>query len=190
MRLFVALDLPDAVRRAIGETIALLKRACREARWVRPEGMHVTLKFIGHAIADGDTQKLEALRAALASVRVNDPVEMQFRGIGFFPNVRRPRVIWCGVEASENLTELAAGVEQVLEPLGIPAEGRKFTPHLTLARLKDGGGAALAKAAEELKLREFGSARETEFHLFQSFLKPSGAEYRKIETYSFAGKPA
>lgn len=190
MRLFVALDLPDEVRNAIGETVALLKRARREARWVRPEGMHITLKFIGHAVADGDTQKLEALRTALASVRVNGRVEMRIRGLGFFPNARRPRVIWCGVEASENLAELAAGVERVLEPLGIPAEKRKFTPHLTLARLKDGGAPALAKASEELKLREFGSAHETEFHLFQSFLKPSGAEYKKIESYSFAGKPA
>jgi RNA 2',3'-cyclic 3'-phosphodiesterase len=190
VRLFVALDLPDAVRSAIGETIALLKRACREARWVRPEGMHVTLKFIGHAIADGETQKLEALRAALASVRLNGPVEMQFRGLGFFPNRRRPRVIWCGVEASDNLTELALGVERVLETLGIPAEKRRFTPHLTLARLKDGGTAKLAKVAEEMKLREFGSGRETEFHLFQSCLKPSGAEYKKIESYSFARKHA
>lgn len=190
MRLFVALDLPDEVRSAIAETIALLKRACREARWVRPDGMHITLKFIGHAVADGDTQKLQALRAALASVRVNGPVEMRIRGLGFFPNARRPRVIWCGVEASENLAELAADIERVLEPLGIPAEKRKFTPHLTLARLKDGGVPTLAKAAEELKLREFGSARETEFHLFQSLLKPSGAEYKKIESYSFAGKPA
>src|SRR5579872_1165887 len=152
--------------------------------------MHVTLKFIGHAIADGATHKLEALRAALASVRVNGPIEMRFRGLGFFPNARRPRVIWCGMEASENLAELAADIERALEPLGIPAEKRKFTPHLTLARLKDGGVPPLAKAADEMKLREFGSAHETKFHLFQSFLKPSGAEYKKIESYSFAGKPS
>lgn len=190
MRLFVALDLPGEVRSEIGEAVALLKSACREARWVRPEGMHLTLKFIGHAVADGDTQKLEALRTALGSVRLLGAVEMRFRGLGFFPNARRPRVIWCGVEGSENLAELAAGVERVLEPLGIPAEKRKFTPHLTLARLEDGGAPTLAKAADEMKAREFGSARETEFHLFQSLLKPSGAEYKKIGSYSFTGKPA
>jgi len=136
MRLFVAFDLPGEVRTALGEPIARLKPLCRAARWARPEGMHVTLKFIGHAIADGDTEKLDATRAALAAVQSSEPVEIRYRGIGFFPDARRPRVVWCGVEASANLAKLAADIESRLEPLGIPRETRAFVPHLTLARFK------------------------------------------------------
>jgi RNA 2',3'-cyclic 3'-phosphodiesterase len=186
MRLFVAFDLPGAVRQALGEPTAQLKPLCRAARWARPEGMHVTLKFIGHAIADGDTEKLDAARASLAAVQSSEPVEISYRGVGFFPDARRPRVVWCGVEASANLAQLAADIERGLEPLGIPRETRAFVPHLTLARFKSPEGVnALVRAAAEWAARDFGSARETEFHLFESLLKAGGAEYRKIGSYSF-----
>jgi RNA 2',3'-cyclic 3'-phosphodiesterase len=186
MRLFVAFDLPGEVRSALGEPIARLKPLCRAARWARLEGMHVTLKFIGHAIADGDTEKLDAARAALAAVRSSEPVEISYRRVGFFPDARRPRVVWCGVEASANLAKLAADIERGLEPLGIPRETRAFVPHLTLARFKSPEGVdALVRSAAEWAARDFGSAHETEFHLFESLLKPGGAEYRKIESFSF-----
>jgi RNA 2',3'-cyclic 3'-phosphodiesterase len=186
VRLFVALDLPGEVRQALGDLIARLKPLCRAARWVRPEAMHVTLKFIGHAIADGDAEKLTAARAALTTVRSGQPVEIRYRGVGFFPDARRPRVVWCGVEPSANLALLAADMERALEPLGIPGEKRAFVPHLTLARFKSHEGVnALVRADAEFTQREFGSARETEFYLFESKLKPGGAEYRKLESYSF-----
>jgi RNA 2',3'-cyclic 3'-phosphodiesterase len=186
MRLFVAFDLPGEVRTALGEPIARLKPLCRAVRWARPEGMHVTLKFIGHAIADGDTEKLGAARAALAAVQSTEPVEIRYRGIGFFPDARRARVVWCGVEASANLAKLAADIESRLEPLGIPRETRAFVPHLTLARFKSPEGVdGLVRSAAEWSACDFGAARETEFHLYESLLKPGGAEYRKIETYSF-----
>jgi 2'-5' RNA ligase len=195
MRLFVALDLRDDVRRALGDLMAKLKPLSPDARWVRPEGMHVTLKFIGHAVETGDTKKLDAVRAALATVRSSRPVEMNFRGVGFFPNAQRPRVIWCGVQASENLAPLAVDIERALEPLGILREDRAFVPHLTLARFKPARSGTRSRsnrangeaqsAAGEMAERDFGSARETEFHLFESITTPGGAEYRKLETYSF-----
>jgi RNA 2',3'-cyclic 3'-phosphodiesterase len=186
MRLFVALDLTGEVRGALVELIARLKPLCRAARWARPEGLHVTLKFIGHAIADGDAEKLAATQAALAGVRSGDPVEIHYRGIGFFPDARRPRVVWCGVEASANLAPLAAGIERALEPLGIPREDRAFVPHLTLARFKSPEGVPpLARAAAKFAQHDFGFARETKFHLFESLLKPGGAEYRNLASYSF-----
>jgi 2'-5' RNA ligase len=189
MRLFVALDLPGDVREALVALIARLKPLCRAARWARPEGMHVTLKFIGHAIAGGDAEKLAATRAALAGVRSGDPVEIRYRGIGFFPDARRPRVVWCGVEPSANLAPLAAHIEHALEPLGIPREERAFVPHLTLARFKSPEGVLpLARGAAEFARHDFGFARETEFHLFESLLKPGGAEYRKLASYSFVGR--
>ena len=180
MRIFVALDLTDEVRRALGDLIARLRPECRGARWVRPESMHLTLKFIGQT----DSQKLDSIRDALAAVQSDQPVEMQFRGLGFFPNERRPRVIWCGVEASPNLAGLAADVDRALKPLGIPAETRAFVPHLTLARFDSNKGLEkIVRAADELKSYDFGSARNMEFHLCESFLKPSGAEYKRLATF-------
>jgi 2'-5' RNA ligase len=147
---------------------------------------------------DADTQKLDTLRSALAAVHSAAPVEMHFRGVGFFPDANRPRVFWCGVKASANLTELAACVQGALEPLGISSDEHVFVPHLTLARFKSSpagklGGPLeerdeLVRAVSEMAQKDFGSARESEFHLFESTLKPSGAEYKKIETYSFVKK--
>lgn len=186
MRLFVAFDLPDEVRRALTGLMEQLKPKCREARWVRPESMHLTLKFIGHAVADGDSKKLGELRAALASVRSDQPVDLRFHGVGFFPNARRPRVIWCGVKTSPNLAKIAADIEAALEPLGIPRETRDFAPHLTVARIEPPrSNEALTRAAEELMSSDFGSAHPAEFYLFESKLKRSGAEYTKLETYPF-----
>jgi 2'-5' RNA ligase len=183
MRLFVALDLPDAVRRALADLIAQLKPKSRSARWVRPESMHLTLKFLGET----DPQKLDSIRAAVAKIHSARPVELHFRALGFFPNEFKPRVIWTAVEASPNLFELAAAFEAALEPLGFPRESRAFVPHLTLARINSAKGIEnLVRAADSLKSYDFGSARESEFHLFGSVLKRSGAEYTKLATFPFA----
>jgi RNA 2',3'-cyclic 3'-phosphodiesterase len=182
VRLFVALDLREDVRTAMRDLIAHLQPKAKNARWVHPEGMHITLKFIGHT----DTTNLEPIQAALAGVHSPQPVEMHFRGIGFFPNDRRPRVVWCGIEASPNLAHLAAQIENTLEPLGIERESRDFAPHLTLARFNAPERAdELVRAANELKSRDFGSARESEFYLFESITKRSGAEYKKLASYPF-----
>ena len=185
MRLFVALDVPEEVREALGKMIARLKQSVpkfRGARWVRPEGMHVTLKFIGHV----EEARLGAIREALASVKWQDAIEMRFRGARFFPSERRPRVLAVDVETSPSAGKLAVEIERALVPLGVPAEGRDFVPHLTLARIKsDEGAQALVRAAAEMAAQDFGVARATEFHLYQSLLHPTGAEYRRLETYPF-----
>lgn len=182
MRLFVAFDFLDAVREAIRELIAQLKPESRSARWVRPEGVHITLNFLGET----DPAKLDSIRSALSAVHSPEPVEMRFRGLGFFPNERRPRVFWIGVEATPNLAELAADVDRALAPLGFAPESRDFVPHLTLARFESPKGAeSLVRRAAELGSVEFGSTRESQFYLFQSILKPSGAEYRRLETFTF-----
>lgn len=134
MRLFVAFDLPAEVRQALGELIAQLCPLCPKARWVRSQSMHLTLKFLGHVDDQAEAQ-LAAIRSALAAVHSPAPVEMQFRGVGFFPDARRPRVVWCGIDSSPNIVPLAADISRALEPLGFPPEDRPFVPHLTLARL-------------------------------------------------------
>lgn len=184
MRLFVALDLPESVRVVLSDLMAQWKPLAREgAQWVRPEGMHVTLKFIGHV----DAAKLPGIQAALAPIRSDAPVEINIRGAGFFPSPKRPRVLWCGVHATPNLAGLAAEVDRALVPLEIPAETRAFQPYLTLARLNAPAAklAPLVAAAEKADDREFGAMRETEFHLYESILQRGGAQYRKVSSYRF-----
>ena len=211
MRVFVAMDIPEEVRGAIREFIARLRTECPEAkgaRWAHVEGMHVTLKFIGE-VAD---EKVALIKKELASVNLEasrrstgnarrepvrvaqdkqapalhgEPVEMKFRGVGFFPGPKHPRVFWAGIEATPNLAELAKEIESRMERLGIPSEKRAFRPHLTLARFKSEEGLPkLREAIEKAGAMEFGSTRTTEFHLYQSKLLRGGAVYSKLESYS------
>ena len=191
MRLFVALDLPETVRRELRELIEQLRKLCPDARWVRPEGIHITLKFIGQV----DPAKTALISQALEPIRSDHPVEMQFRGIGFFPNKRRPRVAWCGVEGPLNLAKLAADIEEAVEPLGITRESRAFTPHLTLARIdpekvRRAQIEKLVEAAQKFESAAFGSAHGAEFHLYESVTKPSGAEYKRLQSFPFLKGPA
>ena len=188
MRLFVALEIPAKVRDEFAALINELRAADssfskNRARWVRPENLHVTLKFIGHV----DTGKLDGIRAALAEVRFDDPVEMRFRGLGFFPNAKRPRVFWAGMEASPNMAPLAAEIDTRLKKLGITSEAREYAPHLTLARFDPPGiSDGLSEIAQQNVAREFGAARTGEFHLFESKTRASGAEYVRLSSFPFA----
>lgn len=184
MRLFVALELTEAVRAALLELVGRLEPAGADLRWVRPAGMHLTLKFIGEA----PEAKLAPIQEALARVRSAAPVAMEFRGLGYFPDARRPRVFWVGVEASDNLPALAAEVEAGLEPLGIPREQRAFAPHLTLGRFKSSNRLERLQAEiARLPSTEFGRVETREFALFQSRLSPRGAEYTCLQTFPFVG---
>src|ERR1700674_3458375 len=107
MRLFVAMDIPEDVRSALGALVTRLRPAGLNARWVRIEGLHVTLKFIGETSAE----KTEMIKTALASISPRTQIPMNFRGLGFFPNGRRPRVLWAGIEAGADLAALAEAVE-------------------------------------------------------------------------------
>lgn len=191
MRLFVALEIPDETREALAALIDKLKPKCPSAKWVRPAGMHVTLKFIGHV----GEEKLPAICDALAHARTADPIDMRFRSLGFFPNDRRPRVFWCGVEASANAAALAAEIDNRLTALGVETETRPFSPHLTLARLDpdkllnhgkpSAELAEILEAAKHMVAAEFGATRAAEFHIFESKTKPSGAEYMRLQTFPF-----
>jgi 2'-5' RNA ligase len=187
VRLFVALEIPSAVRDNLAALINDLRAADAsssksKARWVRPENLHVTLKFIGNV----DAGKLDAIRAALADICSSRVVELRFRGLGFFPNEKRPRVLWAGIDASPNLRPLADEIDARLEKLGIPRETREFSPHLTLARFDPPGVSEKLRAAvQENAAREFGVVRTGEFHLFESKTRPTGAEYTRLSSFSF-----
>jgi RNA 2',3'-cyclic 3'-phosphodiesterase len=187
MRLFVALEIPSTVRENLAALIQSLRAVSPQTRWVRPENLHVTLKFIGE-VAEA---KLTGIREGLTRVRSEQPVALDFRGLGFFPNEKHPRVLWAGIEASPNLKTLAADVDGATEKLGIPREQRPFSPHLTLARFEPPRlPEKLGAAIHENSGREFGSLRTGQFHLIESKLKPSGAEYTTVESFPFAAAEA
>ena len=183
MRLFVALKIPRTVRENLAGLLEALRAITKEPSWVRPANLHVTLKFLGE-VTDA---KVEAVRSALRAIHSGQAVTLEFRGLGFFPNEKQPRVFWAGTEASPSLKMLAADIDAAMEKLGIPRERREFSPHLTLARferarLQEALRSAIAANAQ----REFGSLRTGEFHLIHSKLKPSGAEYTTLDSFRFA----
>jgi RNA 2',3'-cyclic 3'-phosphodiesterase len=183
VRLFIALEISPAVRENLAALLGSLRAITREPRWVRAENLHVTLKFLGE-VAEG---KLNAVRTALGGIRSEQGVALEFRGLGFFPNEKHPRVFWAGIEDSPNLKTLAGEIEGAMEKLGFAREQREFSPHLTLARFERGRlPEALRKAIAENAQREFGAVRTSEFHLIQSKLKPSGAEYTRLAGFQFA----
>lgn len=182
MRLFVALEIPTAVRENLAALIDSLRTISKELRWVRPGNLHVTLKFLGEVAET----KVGAIRTALRVVRAEQAVTLDFRGMGFFPNEKHPRVFWAGMEASANLKTLAADIDDAMEKQGIPREQRVFAPHLTLARFERSRlPEALRKAIAANSQGEFGSLRTNEFLLIQSRLKPTGAEYTTLERFQF-----
>lgn len=188
MRLFVALEIPAAIRENLSTFIAELRELStqsgdRRPRWVRAENLHVTLKFLGEAAPE----TLEGIREALASVRSSSPVEIDARGLGFFPSEKRPKVFWAGLAASANLAALAADVDRAMATQGIPPETREFSPHLTLARFEPPGiGETLRAAIQKHEQHDFGSFRTAEFRLIESRLRRSGAEYTTLHSFFFA----
>jgi 2'-5' RNA ligase len=185
VRLFVALEIPRSVRERLAVLIEELRAIASPAKWVRPENLHVTLKFLGETAPE----KLPAVSTALTGVRSPSPVELKFRGLGFFPNEKRPRVFWAGMQASANLVPLAGDLDRILAKLDFPLETRAFTPHLTLARFDPPGiSRPLRAAVDGNASREFGVLRTGTFHLIQSKLKPTGAEYTTLQSFPFAAE--
>jgi 2'-5' RNA ligase len=183
VRLFIAIEIPQSVRSTFASLLKDFSAIAPQVKWVRAENLHVTLKFLGET----QSAKLGPLQNALSAVRSADPVNLEFRGLGFFPHEKRPRVFWAGMEASANLKTLAEEIDQATHPLGFPLEERPFTPHLTLARFQPPGiPPKLLQAIQEKSAQAFGSLRTGEFHLIESKLKPTGAEYTTVQTFHFA----
>jgi 2'-5' RNA ligase len=193
MRIFVALDIEEAIRDRISRFMDGVREFAPDARWVRPESLHVTLKFIGEKPAEA----VEQIKKALAAVQ-GQPVEMSFRGHGFFPTAKSARVFWVGIESGPALASLANAVDDVTAGLGIPKEERAFNAHLTLARGGGGSGSPrrqngdrsnknfqrLQEKLSALSSPDFGTMTAHEFFLYQSQLSRGGSRYTKIARFA------
>ncbi len=180
MRLFVAVELPDEVRAVLKAGLGTLKRDLPPARWVRVEGMHLTLKFLG----EQPPELVEALDSTAAKAVAWLPsVTVQLGGGGFFPHERRPRVAWLGGQAP-GLDGWARVIDDGASALGVEREARPFSLHLTLARLERPWG---ARAVEDFVVRvgkwRFPEFIAREMVLFKSELKPGGAEYTMLRRW-------
>lgn len=184
MRLFVALDIPDEIRRGLADYSENLRQTIPQfasARWARVEGLHVTLKFIG----EYPEAKLPHLKDALAEI-TSPTFDVSFGGVEFFPNARSPRVLVAGVSAGPELVALAKSVEEACANVGIEQEERAYHPHLTLARFKpEKSLAAGAQRVLEAPPPRFGTMTAAEFILFQSQLSPQGSRYTRLERFPF-----
>ena len=183
IRAFIAVELPPPIREALGEVQRAMREAGAEAKWVRPDSIHLTLKFLGNIRAE----KLSAIRSAMeAAVRGTEPLKASVAGVGAFPNERRPRVLWVGLdEPTGELEALHRRLEAALRPLGFKPEGRPFRPHLTMARIRSPArgarGGAIARALDAQRSVILGKITIGRIVLYQSTLKPTGAVYTPLE---------
>jgi 2'-5' RNA ligase len=181
MRLFAAVDIPRETIHALDGLIAILKPSAR-IKWSPATNLHITTKFIG----EWPDQRLGELTGALHGLAAREPIPIAVRGLGFFPNARAPRVFWAGVEAPASLAELARETDRALNRLGVPIEARPFSPHLTLARIKEPIPLGrLHEAIAALASTEFGAFTVDRFYLYQSTLNPSGSVYIRLAEFPF-----
>ena len=181
MRLFTGLDLPSGVLQKLDRLLTRLRPTAR-INWSPVSNLHITTKFIG----EWPEEKLDALTAALAAVPARPPLAIHVHKVGFFPNPHSPRNFWCGIEAP-GLAGLAADTERATAALGIRAENRAYSPHLTLARIKDRLDLQpLREAVAAEPSLDFGSFEAGSFFLYRSQLRPSGSVYTKLAEFSLA----
>lgn len=178
MRLFIAINLPADVRRSLWETAQPLRARSYPVKWVEADSIHLTLKFLGDV---GETREPEIRAAIDAAVRGARPFRMMISGFGAFPSPANPRVIWAGCEPAPPLEILQHRMEQEMERLSFPLEGRAFRPHLTLGRAGRGARAADFRDAEDaLTSLDFTAEVLVEtVDLMESHLTPRGAQYQR-----------
>ena len=181
MRLFIALNLPEREKDRIHRTVRRLKEARAPVRWVDPVNYHVTLAFLGEVPLERVGPVRDALNRVASKTR---GFTMELKGIGAFPTLRRPRVIWLGIKASSRLRRLDRDLERALGPIGFEGDGRAFHPHVTLGRVKTKGGSGTFPHLQEMgaKLDHRAQIEMRRVDLMRSHLSKSGVRYSLMES--------
>lgn len=187
MRLFLAIDLDEALRDSLFTAAEPMRAAEPTSAWVAAPKLHLTLEFLGEAEEARVQPLMRALDAVAAPQR---PFEMRLHDIGAFPNFRRARVVWCGVESEPRLELLHHDLELAAQECGFELEGRAFRPHVTLARVRrpigEERGRALHRVARTVEFR--GLQHVAHITLYESLLEPAGARYRRLHAATFDGR--
>jgi 2'-5' RNA ligase len=181
MRLFIAVDIPPEVVSRLDRLVAKLRPTASIA-WSRPENLHITTKFVG----EWPEERLPEMRDALGRLPAREPIPIEVRGVGFFPNPHSPRVFWAAVHAPAALADLARETDEAVHALGVPKENRPFSAHLTLARIKEPVSLnTLRQAIAGAPSLEFGAFTADRFFLYRSQLNPKGSVYTKLSEFPF-----
>ena len=179
MRLFTAIDLPEAVR----DSLAMMCCGLPGARWVIPEQLHLTLRFIGdvdHSMLPDIVDVLEGVSCA--------PFSVTLQGTGFFPPRKKPQIVWAGVEKNDGLLVLRNNIEAGLVSVGLTPEKRKFFPHITLARLQRTPSSWVGRYLEDHGLFFCPPFQVNSFQLYSSVLNPKGARHYSEQEFIFTGR--
>jgi len=175
LRCFIAIDIPDQIKRDIGELIEIFKKYDTDVKWIAHENIHITLKFLGNTHVDLIHEICKSLGNILLPF---EPFYIKIYSVGVFPNRKYPRIIWIGIEDSEILIRLQRDVEESMALLGYQKEDRKFHPHLTVGRVRSPKGISnLINELDIFKEKHFGNVKVEDVKLMESRLKPSGAQY-------------
>jgi len=182
MRTFIAIEIPEETRQGLRDAQRLLRTDAVDASWPKPEGIHLTLKFLGEVSETKVPEITSVLSLAAAGSRA---FRLAVDGIGTFPNARSARVVWAGLGGEiECLDRLQAAVENAMERAGFERENRPFTPHLTLGRIKYiRSRDAWVRSLEQVKGLSLPAFEVSSFSLIKSELKQSGAEYTQIAKF-------
>ena len=191
IRTFIAIKLDESIKDGLTKLQERLKGEMPQGsvRWVRPEGIHLTLKFLGDVPASQIGKITEALEKSCQGFA---PFSLSCAGLGCFPNLRRPHVVWVGIqEETGNLAQLQKAIEENVAPLGYPTEKRKFSPHLTLGRVQrrvsPGDRRRLGELVGASQIGTLGQMEVHSINLIRSDLRPSGAVYTRLAEVELKG---
>jgi RNA 2',3'-cyclic 3'-phosphodiesterase len=186
LRCFIAVEMPEDLKTAIGTVIEDLKKTGADIKWVGPENIHITLKFLGATEEELLKPICDALSAKLARYT---PFYIKIAYVGCFPDERRPRVVWVGIQDTGLLKEIQEEIETGMEKFGFPPEKRAFSPHITIGRVK-----SQKRVPEMMKiLKKYSSAHFADMEikaaaLMKSELRPAGAQYSRLAEIPFSGR--
>lgn len=183
LRCFIAVEIPRSIREAIGAVTDNLGQTGSDIRWISPDNIHLTIKFLGMT----DELKVPAIKKALLEKLVPyQPFYITISGVGYFPDSRRPRILWIGIEPEAQLPGLLRDVEETMISLGFPREKKPFSGHLTIGRVRSPRRIAETVAVlDSFTGHCFGSLEVKKIDLMRSILKPAGAEYSTLAEIPF-----
>lgn len=178
LRCFVAIELPDEIKKTIDEYVAKLMETKADVKWIPSKNLHLTLKFLG----DTPEKIVPDISKRLSEItRLHNSFDIRISGAGVFPNIKYPRVIWLGINDSEEIIKLQRDMDEALKEFGFETDDREFRPHLTIGRIRSSKNKdVLIRELSTLKAVDFGKIEVKNIALMKSELKPGGAEHFRL----------
>ncbi len=184
LRLFIAIDVPEDIKQELRLIQGSLSRCRSRVRWIEPDGIHLTLRFLGNV----DENRVGEIEGVLdQATKGYSPFELIVEDIGCFPDIRKPRVIWAGAHVDDTLLSLHGEIEEGLFSLGFMKGERPFHPHLTLGRIKEAYRMEWEELIAPFRGKRIGRFRVNGIILFQSILRSTGAIYKKVSVSELRG---